>query len=100
MTPPASGPDHDRMRFLLSRTDALGDLVVSLTVMARILERDPDAEIHWLVTPTTAPVLEQVPGIAGIHLRAPGQDLVALMQNFKPDAVLNLGHRDREVLPA
>ncbi len=88
------------MRFLLSRTDALGDLVVSLPVMARILEREPTAEIHWLVAPATAPVLEQVPGVAGIHLRARGQDLVALMRSLRPDAVLNLGHRDREVLPA
>ncbi len=88
------------MRFLLSRTDALGDLVVSLPVMARILERDPAAEIHWLVAPATAPVLEQVPGVAGIHPRVPGQDLAALMRGLRLDAVLNLGHRDREVLPA
>lgn len=88
------------MRFLLSRTDALGDLVVSLPVMARLLARDPAAEIHWLVRPATAPVLAYAPGAAGVHLREPGQDLAALMRKLEPDAVLNLGHRDREVLPA
>lgn len=88
------------MRFLLSRTDALGDLVVSLPVMARILERDPGAEIHWLVRAATAPVLAQLPGLAGVHLREPGQDLARLFRAVQPDAVLNLGHRDRAIIPA
>jgi ADP-heptose:LPS heptosyltransferase len=96
----ARGPDHGRMRFLLSRTDALGDLMVSLPVMARILEREPGAEIHWLVRPSTAPILTQMPGIAGVHLREAGQDLTGLFRSLKLDAVLNLGHRDKEVLPA
>ncbi len=88
------------MRFLLSRTDALGDLLVSLPVMARILERDPGAEIHWLLRPATAPILDHVPGVAGVHPREPGQDLAALFRALKPDAVLNLGHRDGEVIRA
>jgi heptosyltransferase-2 len=88
------------MRFLLSRTDALGDLMVSLPVMARILERDPGAELHWLLRPATAPILDHIPGIAGIHLREPGQDLVQLFKDIQPDAVLNLGHRDGEVIRA
>ena len=88
------------MRFLLSRTDALGDLMVSLPVMTRILAREPDAEIHWLVRPATAPILENLPGIAGIHIRESGQDLVSFFKHLKPDAVLNLGHRDGEVTRA
>ncbi|HET8902292.1 MAG TPA: glycosyltransferase family 9 protein [Holophagaceae bacterium] len=88
------------MRFLLSRTDALGDLMVSLPVMARILEREPGAEIHWLVRPATAPILEGIPGVAGVHLREPGQDLAALFKELRLDAVLNLGHRDKEIIPA
>ena len=63
------------MRFLLSRTDALGDLIVSLAVQARILSRDPMAEIHWLVRPYAAPLLENLPGIAGVHHR--GSDNVS-----------------------
>lgn len=88
------------MRFLLCRTDALGDLMVSLPVMARILEREPGAELHWLVRPATAPILAGLPGIAGVHLREPGQDLVRLLETLRPDAVLNLGHRDGEVIRA
>ncbi len=88
------------MRFLLSRTDALGDLVVSLPVMARILERDPAAEIHWLVRAATAPVLEHLPGIAGVHLRESGQNLTQLLRDLQPEVVLTLGHRDGEVTRA
>ena len=88
------------MRFLLSRTDALGDLVISLPVMARILEQDPRAEIHWLVRPATAPILEHVEGVAAVHRREAGQDLRALIRGIRPDAVLNLGHRDKQVIPA
>lgn len=87
------------MRFLLSRTDALGDLVISLPVMERILSRQPDADIHWLVQDYTAPILTGLPGVAGVHARA-GGDLEALLRRLAPDAVLNLSHRDGQVITA
>lgn len=85
------------MRFLLSRTDALGDLVISLPLQARILSREPGAEIHWLVKPYAAPLLEHLPGIAGVHLRGTDQELFSLMREGGFDAVLNLFHRDPAV---
>jgi ADP-heptose:LPS heptosyltransferase len=89
------------MRFLLSRTDALGDVVISLPVMERILSRQPGAEVHWLVRPYAAPLLEGM--TAGVHLREPGQDLgdlTARIRTLAPEAVLNLGHRDAAVITA
>ena len=88
------------MRFLLSRTDALGDVVISLPVMERILSRMPEAEVHWLVRPYAAALLEGLPGVAGLHLREPETDLEALLRRLAPDAVLNLGHRDKAVITA
>lgn len=88
------------MRFLLSRTDALGDLIVSLPVMERILSRDPSAEVHWLVRPYAAPLLVGLPGVAGVHIREAETDLSAMMRQLAPDAVLNLNHRDKAILPA
>lgn len=88
------------MRFLLARTDALGDLIVSFPVQARILQRDPGAEVHWLVRPYAAPLLEQIPGVSGVHLRQPDTDLVGLFRHLRPDAVLNLCHRDPAVVVA
>ena len=87
-------------RVLLARTDALGDLMVSLPVQARLLSRYPSLEIHWLVRSYAAPLLEEHPDIAGVHLRTEGQDLTALFTQLKPQAVLNLGHRDKEVILA
>ena len=88
------------MRFLLSRTDALGDVVVSLPVMERIHARMPTAEVHWLVQPYTAPLLTGMAGVAGIHARAGEAELAGLMERMAFDAVLNLGHRDRAVISA
>ncbi|MDE3245492.1 MAG: glycosyltransferase family 9 protein [Acidobacteriota bacterium] len=88
------------MRILICRTDALGDVVISLPVQARILERCPEAEIHWLVRPYAAPLLQPLPGIAGVQFREPDTNLVSLIQKLKPDAVLNLSHRDRPILSA
>jgi len=88
------------MRFLLSRTDALGDLVVSLPIMERIHSRLPGAEVHWLVRPAAAPVLAGAAGVAGIHLRAGDPELPGLMAALAPDAVLNLCHRDPAVISA
>jgi len=85
------------MRFLLGRTDALGDVVISLPVMERILSRMPEAEVHWLVSPYAAPLLQ---GLPGVHVREAGTDLAALMREIAPDAVLNLGHRDVAVITA
>lgn len=83
------------MRFLINRTDAIGDLVVSLSLVERILSRDPLAEIHLLVREATAPLLEGHPGIQAVHLRKDDSDLEALLNLIRPDAVLNLSHRDR-----
>lgn len=88
------------MRFLLSKTDALGDVVVSLPVMERILSRQPEAEIHWLVRPYTAPLLRGLVGDARLHLRNTDADLDSLMADWGFDAVLNLGHRDPAVISA
>lgn len=85
------------MRFLLTRTDALGDLMVSLPLAERILSRDPAAEIHWLVRPLSAPVLQGLPGVAGVHPRGNDAALLPLFTGLKPDALLTLSHRDRIV---
>jgi ADP-heptose:LPS heptosyltransferase len=100
LTLPAECGTIQVMRFLLSRTDALGDLIVSLPVMERIHSRMPAAEVHWLVRPVTAPVLEGLPGVAGIHLRQGDRELAEIMGRHGFDAVLNLGHRDAQVITA
>jgi ADP-heptose:LPS heptosyltransferase len=89
-----------RERVLLSRTDALGDLLVSMPVQYRLLSRYPGLEIHWLVRPYSAPLFAGHPDIAGVHLRMEDQDLASLFAQLRPHALLNLGHRDQEVIVA
>jgi ADP-heptose:LPS heptosyltransferase len=88
------------MRILLSRTDVLGDLVISLPTVRRILSREPGAEVHLLVRPGTAPILQGLPDLAGVHLRGEDAELVPMMRRLAPDAVLNLYHRDRAITVA
>lgn len=85
------------MRFLLGRTDALGDVITSLPVMSRILSRSPEAEIHWLVSEYAAPLLMNHPDVSGIHIRDWTTDLYQIMKEIKPDAVLALSHRDQAI---
>ena len=87
-------------RVLLARTDALGDLMVSMPVQQRLLSRFPSLQIHWLVTVYSAPLLEGHPDVAGLHIRTKGQDLAALFKQLNLHAILNLGHRDQEVIEA
>jgi len=91
------------MRFLICRTDAIGDLLVTLPVQGRILANDPNAEVYWLVRPETAPILDGLPGSAGVLLRpfdADERSLADLIMGIAPDAVLNIGHRDKMIIPA
>jgi ADP-heptose:LPS heptosyltransferase len=88
------------LRFLISRTDALGDLMVSLPLVERILSREPRAEIHFLVRDYAAPILREHPGIAGTHLRGPDAELGPLLERLRPDVLINAGHRDRAVTVA
>ena len=87
-------------RVLIARTDALGDLLISIPVQNRLKSRFPSLEIHWLVRPYSAPLLEGHPDIAGVHLRTEGQDLASLFSQIAPQVILNLGHRDQEVIVA
>ncbi len=88
------------MRFLISRTDAIGDLVISLSLVERILSREPSAEIHLLVQPRTAPILEGHPGVHAVHTRGNDSELNQLLTHIRPDVVLNLFHQDGAVIIA
>jgi len=74
--------------------------VVSLPVQACILDRAPSAEVFWLVRPETAPILESLPGVSGVLCRPQDSDLERVLRDIKPDALLNLGHRDKRMVPA
>jgi len=114
------------MRYLLCRTDGIGDLVVSLPIQSCILEADPAAKIFWLVQPAVAPVLDNLPGVSAVLHRPPDDDLEKymrgqlslrglrtalrnrphdpalerLIRDARPDVLLALYHRDMRIIPA
>ncbi len=53
-------------RILLVRTDRIGDVVLSLPTAAFIQSRRPQAEIHFLTRPYTAPLAARAPGVASV----------------------------------
>jgi ADP-heptose:LPS heptosyltransferase len=87
------------MRFLLCPIDAIGDLVVTLPVQMCILDNDPSAEIFWLVRPDYAPILDRFPSTTGVLRRLPGVGHEQLLDEAKPDVLLNFNYRDRRMVP-
>jgi ADP-heptose:LPS heptosyltransferase len=114
------------MRFLLCRTDGIGDLAASLPVQGCILGEDPSAKIFWLVRQALAPILERLPGVQAVlhrphdddlelfmqgqlprrefkerqRRRPPDAALVDLIRDTRPDALLSLGHWDLKIVEA
>lgn len=54
------------MKILVARTDKLGDLVLSLPVFEYLAAGRPDLEVHAMVAPGSEPLVEHLPGLAGV----------------------------------
>jgi ADP-heptose:LPS heptosyltransferase len=54
------------VKVLLTRTDRLGDLVLSLPVIADIARERPGWELHAMVAPAAAPLVENDPGLRAV----------------------------------
>jgi heptosyltransferase-2 len=54
-------------RILVIRYSALGDVVLATSVLEPLRRRFPGARIEWVTSPSVAPLLEGLPGIAAVH---------------------------------
>ncbi|MEZ4387849.1 MAG: hypothetical protein R3D98_09780 [Candidatus Krumholzibacteriia bacterium] len=81
------------MKVLVARCDRLGDLVLSLPALAWLRRVRPDWEIHALVAPEAAPLVEHDPSVDAYYtwnlaltderlpqLRAEGYDAAVVLQ--------------------
>jgi ADP-heptose:LPS heptosyltransferase len=85
------------VKVLITRTDRLGDLVLSLPVFGWLKAARPDWEVHAMVGPAAVPLVEHHPGLDGVwtwtgnesepesselenRLRSEGFDAVVLLQ--------------------
>jgi ADP-heptose:LPS heptosyltransferase len=93
------------VKVLVTRTDRLGDLVLSLPVFAALGQADPDWEVHAMVAPGAVPLVENDPHVArvwtwrddltpeeaaalGAELQSAGFDAVVMLQYRRQLAVL------------
>ncbi len=85
-------------RILLSRTDRLGDVILSTPVATALKKKFPNAEIFFLARPYAGEILRLHPHVDGIIAYdpdQPGKDLIALLHRHRFDAVLALFPRPR-----
>lgn len=54
------------MKILVTRTDKLGDLVLSIPVFEYLKLADPSLEVHALVAPSAVPLVENNPHLSGL----------------------------------
>lgn len=83
-------------RFLLSRTDRLGDLVLSTPVATALKKEFPEAEVYFLARDYAAEILDLHPHVEGV-LRLdslgetmPANELAKLLRSYEFDVVLAL----------
>lgn len=62
------------MKVLVTRTDRLGDLVLSLPVFAEIKRVHPDWEVHALVAPELVPLIENDPHVHSVWVWSGHED--------------------------
>lgn len=65
------------MKVLLTRTDRLGDLVLSLPAVDQLAAARPDWEIHLMVAPAAVPLVEHHPRLARVWTWDDGMGVAA-----------------------
>jgi heptosyltransferase-2 len=84
-------------RYLVARTDRIGDLILALPVAEAIKESNPAAEVHYLVSPLTSEIARSCPFVDGVieydeDRRDLGalSDLVRDLRSLKPGVAIVL----------
>ena len=87
------------MKVLVTRTDRLGDLVLSLPALACLKAARPDWSLHVLVAPAAVPLVENDPAVAKVWTWAPGdlclrRELLPALRREKFQAAVMLHYHD------
>jgi heptosyltransferase-3 len=85
---PILTPTHQLRRLLVTRTDGLGDVILTLPIAAAIKERLPEAEVAFMVQPYTAPIVRRIAEIDQVLPVSDFRRALHLMRITKPDAVI------------
>jgi heptosyltransferase-2 len=63
---PVGTPARGRRRYLIVRTAGIGDVVLASTLLARITDSEPNAEVRWLCGSLAAPLAARFEGVADV----------------------------------
>lgn len=85
---PILTPTEELQRILVSRTDGLGDVIVTLPVAVALKEQLPDVEVAFLVTPYTAPIVKRIAEIDRVLTISKLRRGLHVMRLYKPDAII------------
>ena len=70
-------------RYLLSRTDRLGDLILSTPVASALKRNFPEAEVFFLARPYAAEILRIHPHVDGVVIFDPGESLESVSRRLR-----------------
>ncbi len=85
---PVLTPTHELRRILVSRTDGLGDVIVTLPIAVALKRLVPSAEVAFLVTPYTAPIVRRVAEVDQVLTISDLRRGLHVMKIYKPDAIV------------
>jgi len=85
---PVLTPTEDLRRILVTRTDGLGDVIVTLPIAVALKRRLPDVEVAFLVRPYTAPIVRRVAEIDQVLTISEMRRGLHMMRLYKPDAII------------
>lgn len=94
---------NDPKNILVSRTDKIGDLLLSIPVFQALREFFPQTRLTALVSPYAQEIVEGHPSVDGIETVDPSEGIFSLadrLRRLKPDVFLALYPRPKIVLAA
>lgn len=81
-------PTSDFKRILISRTDDLGDVILTLPLAAAIKQRLPEVELAFLVRPYISHLVERIPEIDRTITLPESKRGLEVFREYHPDAII------------
>lgn len=85
---PILTPTEELRRILISRTDGLGDVIATLPIAVALKQLAPQAEVAFLTTPYTAPIVRRVAEVDRVLTISKMRKGLHVMRIYRPDAII------------
>lgn len=86
-------PTAEIEKILISRTDELGDVILTLPLARAIKERRPDIELAFLVRPYISHLVDRIPEIDRTFTLPVNGKIRPMLKEYRPDAII-FAHAD------